>query len=135
MPVYNFFYPSFESLHLSQGLFFYSIYYILKSFSSHYLCLKLFLYLPFLLLLFLLLLLSPYPSLSLSLPLPLFYISLSSLFSLSGAVPIFIRLLMSPNEDVREQAAWALGNVAGDKRKETFFARIQYETYLIALKM
>ena len=42
---------------------------------------------------------------------------------------------MSPNEDVREQAAWALGNVAGDKRKETFFARIQYETYLIALKM
>ena len=74
-------------------------------------------------------------SLSLPLPLPLFYISLSSLFSLSGAVPIFIRLLMSPNEDVREQAAWALGNVAGDKRKETFFARIQYETYLIALKM
>jgi HEAT repeat protein len=32
----------------------------------------------------------------------------------SGAVPIFVRLLMSPNDDVREQAVWALGNIAGD---------------------
>eukprot|EP01052_Picozoa_sp_SAG31_P005095 SAG31_NODE_219_length_19926_cov_4.297297_8_plen_554_part_00 len=30
------------------------------------------------------------------------------------AVPIFIHLLGSPNEDVREQAVWALGNIAGD---------------------
>eukprot|EP00536_Pseudo-nitzschia_multiseries_P014724 jgi/Psemu1/39955/gm1.39955_g len=31
-----------------------------------------------------------------------------------GAVPIFVRLLLSPNDDVREQAVWALGNIAGD---------------------
>jgi importin subunit alpha-6/7 len=31
-----------------------------------------------------------------------------------GAVPIFVRLLVSPNDDVREQAVWALGNIAGD---------------------
>ena len=31
----------------------------------------------------------------------------------SGAVPIFCRLLLSPNDDVREKAAWALGNIAG----------------------
>lgn len=29
-----------------------------------------------------------------------------------GAVPIFVRLLMSTNDDVREQAVWALGNVS-----------------------
>ncbi|KDO24211.1 hypothetical protein SPRG_10640 [Saprolegnia parasitica CBS 223.65] len=32
----------------------------------------------------------------------------------SGAVPIFCQLLLSPNDDVREQAVWALGNIAGD---------------------
>jgi HEAT repeat protein len=32
----------------------------------------------------------------------------------TGAVPLFKQLLLSPNEDVREQAIWALGNIAGD---------------------
>ncbi|KAG1665775.1 hypothetical protein FOA52_002870 [Chlamydomonas sp. UWO 241] len=32
----------------------------------------------------------------------------------AGAVPIFVQLLGSPNYDVREQAVWALGNIAGD---------------------
>ena len=31
-----------------------------------------------------------------------------------GAVPEFVLLLSSPNDDVREQAVWALGNIAGD---------------------
>ncbi|KAL1118348.1 hypothetical protein V6Z11_D01G028700 [Gossypium hirsutum] len=31
-----------------------------------------------------------------------------------GAVPIFVKLLASPSDDVREQAVWALGNIAGD---------------------
>ena len=31
-----------------------------------------------------------------------------------GAVPVFVRLLMSSNNNVREEAVWALGNIAGD---------------------
>ena len=30
------------------------------------------------------------------------------------AVPIFVQLLSSTNIEVREQAVWALGNIAGD---------------------
>jgi importin subunit alpha-1 len=33
------------------------------------------------------------------------------------AVQEFVRLLESPNEDVREQAIWALGNIAGESAK------------------
>jgi len=31
-----------------------------------------------------------------------------------GGIPAFVNLLSSPNCDVREQAVWALGNIAGD---------------------
>merc|ERR1719277_2780810 len=31
-----------------------------------------------------------------------------------GALPLFVELLISPDEDVREQAVWALDNIAGD---------------------
>eukprot|EP01043_Picozoa_sp_COSAG02_P007741 COSAG02_NODE_237_length_27732_cov_9.584374_4_plen_601_part_00 len=32
----------------------------------------------------------------------------------NGAVPIFVQLLSSPDDNVRGQAAWALGNISGD---------------------
>lgn len=32
----------------------------------------------------------------------------------AGAVPVFMQLLMSPHENVCEQAVWALGNIIGD---------------------
>merc|ERR1719170_16059 len=31
-----------------------------------------------------------------------------------GGIPAFVKLLSSPNSEVREQAVWALGNIAGD---------------------
>ncbi|KAI3908745.1 hypothetical protein MKW98_029295 [Papaver atlanticum] len=34
-----------------------------------------------------------------------------------GAIPIFVALLSSPSDDVKEQAVYALGNVAGDSPK------------------
>ena len=30
-----------------------------------------------------------------------------------GVLPIFVRLLLSSNNDMREQVVWALGNIAG----------------------
>jgi importin subunit alpha-1 len=35
----------------------------------------------------------------------------------NGAIPIFIHLLRCPHADVREQAVWALGNIAGDSTR------------------
>lgn len=35
----------------------------------------------------------------------------------AGAVPIFVQLLRNPDANVREQAVWALGNIAGDSHE------------------
>uniref|UniRef100_A0A7S1NAV0 Importin subunit alpha n=1 Tax=Eutreptiella gymnastica TaxID=73025 RepID=A0A7S1NAV0_9EUGL len=34
-----------------------------------------------------------------------------------GAVPVFVSLLSSPSDEVKEQAVWAIGNIAGDSAK------------------
>lgn len=50
-----------------------------------------------------------------------FYILIQlSHFLTKGALPYFIQLLSSPNEKVREQAVWAIGNIAGVYGKQTF---------------
>jgi len=35
----------------------------------------------------------------------------------NGAIPIFVNLVRCPHADVREQAVWALGNIAGDSTR------------------
>ena len=35
----------------------------------------------------------------------------------NGAIPIFVQLIQCPHVDVREQAVWALGNIAGDSTR------------------
>jgi importin subunit alpha-1 len=45
----------------------------------------------------------------------------------ANAVPYFVHLLSSPNEEVREQAVWALGNIAGDSAA--------YRDYVLANKI
>ncbi|VVB00893.1 unnamed protein product [Arabis nemorensis] len=55
----------------------------------------------------------------------------------SGVVPIFIKLLSSASEDVRQVATWALGNVAGDSPKYRMIPlRSQYNehTKLLVLR-
>jgi HEAT repeat protein len=46
----------------------------------------------------------------------------------SGAIDVFVRILQSPSEEVREQAVWALGNIAGDHPN----TRGVFEKYAIA---
>ena len=46
----------------------------------------------------------------------------------AGAVPIVVHLFNSTNEDVREQAAWFLGNVAGDGPRMRVQGRRDHDT-------
>jgi len=45
----------------------------------------------------------------------------------ADAVPVLIYLLESPQEDVQEQAVWALGNIAGDSP--------MYRDYILSMGM
>lgn len=41
-----------------------------------------------------------------------------------GAVPLFLKLLSSPHENVCEQAVWALGNIIGKQHQHSDISRV-----------
>lgn len=51
----------------------------------------------------------------------------SSIFVFPDAVPLFLRLLHSPHQNVCEQAVWALGNIIG---KQCLLVEVCVHTYI-----